>query len=84
MSVVPLEYYDKLLLAIVGSLALGGAIGIATSVAFEAGLAGGAAVATLFVYDAVFRNPPLPTAGVRAAVLVWHVFLVVILSIAIV
>ncbi|QFU84070.1 hypothetical protein [Natronorubrum aibiense] len=71
-----LEYYDKLLLAIVGSLAVGLAIGLATSVAPETGLAGGAVFATVFVYDAMFRNPPLPTAGVKAAAVVWHVFLV--------
>ncbi|WP_240756746.1 hypothetical protein [Natronorubrum bangense] len=82
-TVPSLEYYDKLLLAIAGSLAFGVAIGVATSVAFEVGLASGAVFATLFVYDAMFRNPPLPTAGARAAVLVWHVFVIVAIATAI-
>ncbi|WP_459808725.1 hypothetical protein [Halopiger thermotolerans] len=80
-----LEYYDKLLVAIVGSLALGVAIGLATSVAVLTGLAGGAALATVFVYDAIVRNPPIPTASARAkaAAVVWHVFLVATIGAAI-
>lgn len=80
-----LEYYDKLLIAIVGSLALGMGIGLATSVAFLTGLAGGAAVATLFVYDATFRHPPTPPASTRAraAAVVWHAVLAVTVAAAI-
>lgn len=76
--VVHLEYYDKLLVAIGGSLGLGMAIGFATSVAFATGLAAGAAFATVFVYEAMFRNPPLPPSSteIKAAAVVWHVFLI--------
>ncbi|MXV62745.1 hypothetical protein GS429_11845 [Natronorubrum sp. JWXQ-INN-674] len=72
-----LDYYDKLLLAIVGSLAIGVAVGIGTAVAFVTGLAGGALLATVFVYEAMFRNPPLPasTTTAKAAAVVWHAFL---------
>lgn len=75
---VHLEYYDKLLIAIVGSLGLGMAVGLATSVAFVTGLAAGAAFATVFVYEAMFRNPPLPPSSteIKAAAVVWHVFLI--------
>ncbi|SDQ55441.1 hypothetical protein [Natronobacterium texcoconense] len=74
-----LGYYDKLLVAIAGSLALGIAIGLTASVAFLSGLAAGAIVATIFVYEAMFRNPPIPTesAQYRAAAVAWHAFLVV-------
>ncbi|AFZ74064.1 hypothetical protein [Natronobacterium gregoryi] len=72
-----LSYYDKLLVAIAGSLALGMAIGLATPVAFLSGLAAGAIVATIFVYEAMFRNPPIPTESVqyKAAAIAWHAFL---------
>lgn len=81
---VTLEYYDKLLLGIAGSLALGTAVGLATSVAFVTGLAGGAMLATVFVYEAMFRNPPLPTSSTaaRAAAVVWHVFLLATIAAA--
>ncbi|SEH15982.1 hypothetical protein SAMN04487967_2352 [Natronorubrum sediminis] len=74
-----LEYYDKLLLAIAGSLALGVAIGVVTSVAISTGVAGGSVVATVFVYEAMFRNPPSPvtSAQVKVAAVVWHAFLVI-------
>ncbi|APX96772.1 hypothetical protein [Natronorubrum daqingense] len=74
-----LEYYDKLLLAIAGSLILGVVIGVTTSVAVSTGIAGGSVVATVFVYEAIFRNPPGPvtSAQVKATAVVWHAFLVV-------
>ena len=81
-----LDYYDRLLLAIVGSLALGMAIGVVTSIPFLTGLAGGAVLATAFVYDAMFRRPPIPTDSTRAraAAIVWHAFLVVTIAVAVV
>ncbi|APW98027.1 hypothetical protein CHINAEXTREME_09640 [Halobiforma lacisalsi AJ5] len=83
---IHLEYYDKLLLAIVASLGFGMAIGLATSVAFLTGLAGGAVLATVFVYDAMFRNPPIPAGSARAkvAAVVWHAFLLVTVGAAVV
>ncbi|MDQ2049514.1 hypothetical protein RBH26_03360 [Natronolimnohabitans sp. A-GB9] len=76
-----LEYYDKLLLAIIGSLMLGIAVGVATSIAFTTGIAVGAALATVFVYEAMFRNPPLPpsASGRAVAAVGWHAFLAVVL-----
>ncbi|MDG5760214.1 hypothetical protein QA600_12795 [Natronococcus sp. A-GB1] len=40
----------------------------------------GALVATVFVYNAMFRNPSLPTAQPKraAAAIVWHAFLFVL------
>ena len=81
-----LEYYDKLLVAIGASLALGVAIGTVTSVPFIAGVAAGAAFATIFVYEAMFRNPPLPPDSIemKAAAIVWHAFLAVVVVAALV
>ncbi|WP_394327721.1 hypothetical protein [Natronobacterium haloterrestre] len=61
------------------------AIGLATSVAFLTGLAGGALFATVFVYDAMFRNPPMPTGSARAkaAAVVWHAFLLITVAAAV-
>lgn len=74
---VALEYYDKLLLGIIGGLGAGAAIGLLTTVAFQTGMAIGAVLATPFVYDAMFRNPPLPqSTTAKAAAVAWHVFLV--------
>ncbi|QSW99593.1 hypothetical protein [Haloterrigena alkaliphila] len=81
-----LDYYDKLLFAIVGSLGLGAALGLATSIAFPAGLAGGALIVTLFVYDAMFRHPPIPTKStrVRTAAIGWHAFVAVTIAAAVI
>ncbi|WP_049920171.1 hypothetical protein [Halobiforma nitratireducens] len=86
MTHFELEYYDKLLIAIVASLGLGMVIGLTSSVAFISGLAAGALFATVFVYEAMFRNPPLPpeSTGARAAAVVWHAFLVVVVAAAVV
>lgn len=85
-TVVDLEYYDKLLLAIAGSLALGAGIGLLTPVALSTGVAGGSILASVFVYDAMFRSPPVPRETVHRAMaaIVWHVFLAVTLVSALV
>ena len=71
------EYYDKILLAIAAALATGFAVGVTTAVPMAFAMAGSVLVATPIVYDAIFRNPPLPASGPqRAAVaIVWHVLL---------
>ncbi|WP_049892944.1 hypothetical protein [Natronococcus jeotgali] len=71
------DYYDRVLAGIAASLAGGLALGVATSLQLHTGVFVGALVATAFVYDAMFRNPPLPTAEPEraAAVLVWHAVL---------
>lgn len=76
-----LSYYDKILVAVAVSLGGGLATGMITPVRTEVGLLFGAVWATVFVYHALFRNPPRPPASVkaRAAVIVWHIFLVVLL-----
>lgn len=74
---ISLTYYDKILTAIATSLVGGAAVGAATDIRPRVGLLAGALVATVFVYHALFRNPPLPDASRRArtAALVWHAFL---------
>ena len=74
-----LDYYDKILVGIAGSLLGGIVLGVVTTIALQTGILLGTLVATVFVYDAVFRNPPLPTADPRtmAAVIVWQAVLVI-------
>ena len=78
---VSFTYYDKILAAIAVSLGGGAVAGLLTALRVRLGLLDGALIATVFIYDAVFRNPPLPTASARAMVgaVVWHVFLGVLL-----
>lgn len=79
-----MERYDWILLAIFLALTGGGVLGILTPVPVEYGLAAGFVIATPFVYDAMFRHPPIPSdeySRVTAA-LVWHVLLVVSIMIA--
>ncbi|MFW5934967.1 MAG: hypothetical protein ACOCQL_03865 [Halolamina sp.] len=73
------SYYDKVLLAIGVSLGGGSVIGLVTDVGFRLGLLAGALLATVFVYDAIFRHPPQPTPRARYAAIVWHLFLALLL-----
>lgn len=75
-----LTYYDKIIAGIAGSLLGGALLGVVTAVGFETGLFFGTLAATLLVYDAIFRNPPLPATDPRvaAAAVVWHAILVVL------
>lgn len=52
-------------------------LGIATALGMTTGLFVGTLVATLLVYDAIFRNPPLPATDPRvaASIIVWHAIL---------
>lgn len=70
-------YYDKILAAIAGSLLGGVALGLVTQVALSTGILFGALIATFFVYDAMFRNPPIPhrNPSGAVAVVIWHGFL---------
>lgn len=74
------DYYDLLLGVIAAVLAAGWVIGLVTGVSLEVAMAGSVALATPLVYEALFRNPPLPanTRQVAAAV-VWHAVLAVAL-----
>ena len=73
------DYYDRILVAIAGSVLGGIVLGVTTAMPFRVGLFVGTVVATVFVYDAMFRNPPLPATNPRVATaaIVWHAFLFV-------
>ena len=74
-----MERYDWILLAIAIALISGGIVGALTSVPMEYGLMAGFVLATPFVYDAMYRSPPLPRDDFHraTAAIVWHVLLVV-------
>ncbi|MFC4541400.1 hypothetical protein ACFO5R_05610 [Halosolutus amylolyticus] len=71
------DYYDKVIAGIAGSLLGGLLIGVVAPIAVQSGLFLGTLAATLLVYDAVFRNPPVPATDPRvaAAAIVWHAVL---------
>jgi len=70
------DYYDKVIAGIAGSI-LGNAARNRDCPGMTTGLFAGTLVATLLVYDAMFRNPPLPATDPRvaASIVVWHVVL---------
>lgn len=75
------DYYDKLLAAVPIALGVGAAIGVLAPVPFHQGLAVGCLLATMLLYEAIVRNPPVkPTPGnVTASVITglsWVVVLV--------
>lgn len=82
MLAIEFEYYDKILIGITSALLMGVLAGVLTSLAFSTGVLFGALAATPFVYDAMFRNPPLPSSNpeVAVAVIVWHAFLFVLVA----
>ncbi len=73
-----IAYYDAIIMAIIGSILAGVVASVVTSLTFQMGLFGGTLVATVFLYDAMFRNPPIATTSPSVAVSVvgWHVGLV--------
>lgn len=74
-------YYDKVLVAIAASLGGGFLAGLLTSYPLRVGVLAGALVATVCIYDAVFRNPPRPVSPrAKAAAVVWHAVLVMLLA----
>lgn len=74
------SYYDKILAAIGVSLGAGSLAGVLTPISFRIGLLAGALIATIPIYDALFRNPPQPPASkARVAAVVWHAFLALLL-----
>ncbi|ADD07266.1 uncharacterized protein Nmag_3724 (plasmid) [Natrialba magadii ATCC 43099] len=75
-----LDYYDKILVGIAGSLLGGVLLSLATAIDSNTGVLLGALLATPFIYDAMFRNPPLPATDpkVAAAAIVWHGILFVL------
>ncbi|MGQ3414217.1 hypothetical protein [Natrinema versiforme] len=77
-----MDYYDRLLAGMLASLLLGAAVGLYTGITPRYGLLGGALLATLFLWEAVVRHPPVPATDPRyaAAVVVWHGGLLVSLA----
>jgi len=63
------------------SLLVGAAVGLHPAVRFNVGLLGGAVVATVFLWDAIVRHPPVPTSepGYAAAAVVWHAVIIAFL-----
>ena len=84
MNIAMVDYYDKLVAGIAVSLLGGGLLGAVAPVAFHVGLLGGALVATVLVYDALFRTPPLPNSHPKmaAAAVGWHLFLLLLFGLA--
>lgn len=74
-----MHYYDKILVAIAGSVLGGLILGVTTALGLNGGLFLGTVVATVFVYDAMFRHPPLPTEDrtTAAMAVLWHAFVLV-------
>ncbi|WP_254862969.1 hypothetical protein [Halovivax gelatinilyticus] len=72
------ERYDTILLAIAVIFAGGWLVGTVTAVPMQIARVASVLIATPFVYDAMFRHPPLPDhpAPRAAAAIVWHVVLV--------
>lgn len=72
-----LTYYDKILAVIAVSLSGGALVGVITDLRLRVGLLAGALIATLFVYHAMFRNPPRPAPSpqAKAAAIGFHVLL---------
>jgi hypothetical protein len=68
-----MDYYDRLLGGMLASLLLGIVVGLVPDIGFHRGLLSGALVATLFFWQAVFRNPPVPDRRrVAGVAVVWH------------
>lgn len=73
-----MDYYDLILAGIVGSVLLGVLASFLPGVGFQSGLFAGTLVATVFLYDAIVRNPPLPRTdpAMVLPVVTWHLGLV--------
>jgi hypothetical protein len=79
---LPLTYYDRILAAI--GVSLGGGVlgGLLTDLELRVAVLAGALVATVFVDDALFRNPPQAGHAPRtkAAAVTWHVLIVALVA----
>ena len=62
------DYYDRVLIAIMAVILAGAAASLHPSIALYQGLAGGSLLSTGFLYEILFRNPPVePTRSTAAA-----------------
>jgi len=63
-----LDYYDRVLIAIAAVMIAGAAMSTHPLIELQQGLAAGSLVATLLLYEILFRNPPTePTTSTTAA-----------------
>ncbi|ESS03614.1 MAG: hypothetical protein A07HR67_02012 [uncultured archaeon A07HR67] len=63
-----LDYYDTVLLAIAAVMIAATAVSVHPLIAMYEGLAAGSLVATVFLYEILFRKPPTePTTSTTAA-----------------
>lgn len=53
------DYYDKVVIAIVSLIAAGLSASVHPSIALRQGLAGGTLLTAPFLYEVLFRNPPV-------------------------
>jgi len=69
-----MDHYDRLLVGMFASLLLGAVLGLYLAIDVRYGLLAGALLSTGFLWDAIVRRPPVPTAepGYTAAIIVWH------------
>ena len=58
-SLDDIDYYDALLAGIIIALGAGASLSIHESVALYHGLAAGSVVATIILFEIIFRNPPV-------------------------
>ena len=66
-----LDYYDQMLIAIAAVMIAGATVSIHPLIGIYQGLAGGSLVATLFLYEILFRHPPIePTTSTTAALVI--------------
>lgn len=54
-----IDSYTRVLVAIPAALLAGTLFGLHPSIALHEGLAGGSLLSGVFLYDALFRNPPV-------------------------
>lgn len=67
-----MDYYDKLLIALPAVVALGASASIHPAVATSEGVGIGSLLATVVLFEMLFRNPPVePTKANVGAVAVW-------------
>lgn len=69
-----MDYYDGIIAGIFGSMLLGAVASALLGFGVQTGLFAGALVATLLLYDAIVRHPPVsPTDPTMLVVVVgWH------------
>ncbi|AGB32379.1 hypothetical protein C488_11969 [Natrinema pellirubrum DSM 15624] len=69
-----MDHYDRLLVGMFASLLLGAVLGLYLAIDVRYGLLAGALLSTGFLWDAIVRRPPVPTAEPRytAAIVLWH------------